>query len=176
MLPARQRQAIENVRTALEPILPQAPVHEIYQQLCELLVTEAGFRMAWVGIPEDDSNKSIRPVAVAGHDDGYVESLQLSWGDTPRGKGPTGIAVRTGAPSMNWDWSRTSEPHLRPWREDALRRGYASSFAVPLVSKKSTFAVVTCYSGDAGGCRDLDAIVSFLGGLAQHLARKDGTE
>ena len=63
-----------------------------------------GLRMAWVGYREVDLEKSIRPVAQAGYNEGYVESVKATWEDTERGHGPTGIAIRTGKPSWTQEY------------------------------------------------------------------------
>jgi nitrate/nitrite-specific signal transduction histidine kinase len=73
--------------------------HELLQSVCQILVEVGGIRMAWVGVCEDDPQKTVRPVAMAGHALDYVENAKISWSDeTDRGRGPTGIAIRTGKP------------------------------------------------------------------------------
>ncbi len=62
------------------------------------IVEAGGYRMSWVGYAEDDREKSIRPVAKAGFDDGYLEKLKISWADNELGQGPGGTAIRTGRP------------------------------------------------------------------------------
>jgi nitrate/nitrite-specific signal transduction histidine kinase len=64
--------------------------HELLQSVCQILVEVGGIRMAWVGVCEDDPQKTVRPVAVAGHTIDYVENAKISWSDeTDRGRGPT---------------------------------------------------------------------------------------
>ena len=104
-------------------------LHEIRQVIVEV----GGYRLAWVGFAEQDDKKSVRPVAQAGYEEGYLETLNITWADTGRGRGPTGTAIRTGklAAAQNI----LSDPHFAPWREEAARRGYASSIALPLTAE-----------------------------------------
>ena len=69
---------------------------ELLNEVCRIIVEVGGYRMAWVGYAEEDANKSVRPVAQTGFDEGYVEQLNLTWADKERGRGPAGTAIRTG--------------------------------------------------------------------------------
>ena len=62
------------------------------------MVDEVGYRMAWIGIPQNDPQKNVTPIAQCGFEDNYLEKAKISWGDNDRGRGPTGVAVRTGQP------------------------------------------------------------------------------
>ena len=55
------------------------------QDFCSVMVEEGGYRMAWVGYAESDEAQSIRPIAYAGLESGYLENLNLTWADTDRG-------------------------------------------------------------------------------------------
>jgi PAS domain S-box-containing protein len=74
---------------------------ELLGDICKIIVEIAGYKMAWVGYAEQDKAKSIRPVAQAGFEDGYLDKLNLTWADTERGRGPTGVAIRTGEPCVS---------------------------------------------------------------------------
>ena len=93
--------------------------------------------MVSIGYAEDDPDKTIRPVAHAGFEEGYLETLRLTWADTERGRGPGGTAIRTARP-----WicrSMLVDPSFAPWREEARRRGYASSIVLPLLAEGRAF-------------------------------------
>ncbi|MCK6410697.1 MAG: GAF domain-containing protein, partial [Thauera sp.] len=101
--------------------------------------------MAWVGVPEDDAQKSVRSVAVAGDENGYLKSVSISWdGDSPLGHGPTGTALRTGKPYVNQH--AESNPRLSPWRDAVLKRGYRSSIGLPFVCEGRVIGAITIYS------------------------------
>jgi PAS domain S-box-containing protein len=103
--------------------------------------------MVWIGYAEDDEEKSVRPVASAGFEQGYLETLKITWADTERGRGPTGMTIRTGKPSGCRNM--LTDPQFAPWREQALQRGYASSIVLPLIGEDKVFGAMTIYSRQA---------------------------
>jgi len=75
--------------------------HELFQSVCQILVEVGGLRLAWVGHCEDDAEKTVRPVAMAGYGLDYLEKAKISWGEeTERGVvlrvSPYGPANRIG--------------------------------------------------------------------------------
>ena len=146
----RQVARLSRVRTALQAgtsaLLRARDETEIYERLCGVLVREGGYVMANVSEPIDDADKSVRIVAVAGVDDGYLAQARLSWGDGPRGQGPTGTALRSGEVQVNQDF--LTNPKAAPWRDEAMKRGFRSSICLPLKHGDRTFAVFTLYAAE----------------------------
>ncbi len=116
------------------------------QAVCDIVIGECGHAMAWVGYAENDQEKTVRPVAQAGFDEGYVESLHVTWADTKRGRGPTGTAIRTARPTVCRNM--LTDPQFEPWRAEALKRGYASSVVLPLMAGDTACGAMTIYSRD----------------------------
>ncbi len=113
-------------------------------EVCKIIINHCGYKMVWVGYAENDEEKSVRPVAFHGFDEGYLETLNVTWDDSERGRGPTGIAIRTGQPALSRDIQTDSA--LQPWRNDAIKRGYQSSIVFPLKSDRRVFGAITIYS------------------------------
>ena len=127
----------------------QALIHaneeqKLFGDICQIVVAEGGYRLAWVGIAESDADKSVRPIAQYGFEEGYLDTLNITWADTDRGRGPTGTAIRTGSTQVNQDFA--TDPRVAPWREHALQRGYASSIALPLKSASAVLGALTIYA------------------------------
>ncbi len=116
--------------------------------MCRAVVETGGYRFAWVGYVEHDAAKTVRPAVHAGFEEGYLEHLQVTWADVPLGRGPVGRAVRSGRPETARD-VRT-DPDFAPWREPALKRGYASVIALPLREDDNVFAVLTICATEPG--------------------------
>jgi PAS domain S-box-containing protein len=130
----------------------QAMVHakneeDYLKEVCRIIIDECGYKMTWIGFAKDDVGKSVVPVAWAGFDKGYLESLRITWADTERGRGPTGTAIRTGRPSMCRNM--LTDPAFLPWRSEALQRGYASSIVLPLMDEAKAFGALTIYSRES---------------------------
>jgi len=117
---------------------------EYLHEVCRIVVEDCGHAMLWIGYAEDDEGKTVRPVAYAGFEEGYLETLNITWADTERGRGPTGMAIRTGKPSACRNM--LTDPLFKPWREEAKKRGYASSIVFPLIASGKAFGAVTIYS------------------------------
>ncbi len=139
----------------------------LYHELCEVCVRIGGFRMAWFGLVEHDEHHSVRPVAHAGHDDGYLEKVPFRWDASVWGLGPTGHAIRNATPSINWDWTRAKEVKLNPWREEALKRGFASSMALPLIVDGKVIGALTLYSSERAQVGDGEVLASLMNELAK---------
>jgi PAS domain S-box-containing protein len=117
---------------------------ELVQAICRILVEDGGMRMAWVGYRVEDAARTIRPIAHAGFDDGYLDSIDVGFADAPTGRGPTGVAIRTC--ELCWTDDVATDPHFRHWRDEAVRRGYRASLALPLKSDGIAFGALTLYA------------------------------
>ncbi|MDD5110542.1 MAG: PAS domain S-box protein [Patescibacteria group bacterium] len=135
--------------------------------ICKIITTDCGHAMAWIGYAEPDGEKNVRSVASAGFDEGYVQTLRVTWADDERGQGPTGTAVRTGKPAGSSNMQ--TDPKFKPWRAEALRRGYASSIALPLLDEIKAFGSLTIYSKQTEAFSNENEIY-LLGELAADLS------
>ena len=119
---------------------------ELVQKICNIVVDIGGYRMAWIGYAEHDPEKNVRPIAQSGFEEGYLEIVKISWGDTEFGRGPTGTAIRTCKPITSLDI--INDPLMKPWHKDAIKRGYASSLSLPLKVGHEVFGALTIYSSN----------------------------
>jgi len=113
------------------------------QDVCRIIAQDCGYSMVWIGYADEGEGKPIIPVAHAGFGRRYLDKLNLTWADTERGRGPTGTAIRTGRPVLCRNM--LVDPNFAPWREEALKHGYASSLAVPLIWGGKAFGAITVY-------------------------------
>ena len=121
---------------------------QLLDELCRLVVHSGGYLMAWVGVPVPDAAKSVRAVAQSGYEDRYLDSIWVSWDpEQDIGCGPTGTALWSGATQVNQNCA--TNPLMAPWREAALKRGYQSSVALPLLCEQRVQGVLTLYSAKA---------------------------
>jgi PAS domain S-box-containing protein len=162
----RARRTLLMITRCDEAILRATKEEELFAEICRVIVETGGYRMCWVGVPESDARRTIRPVAHAGHEDGYLSTIDTVWADEPRGRGPTGVAVREGRIVVGPDFA--SDPTLSPWRTEALRRGYASATAVPIAQGGDKVGVLVMYSADVAVFSEEE--LRLLGQLADDLA------
>lgn len=141
----RELQAVGNCHQAL---LRAVDEESLLNEVCRIVCDEAGYRMAWVGYAEQDDDKSIRPVAWAGFESGYIAAAKLSWGEhAERGRGPAGEAIRGGRVVYVQDF--VADERMAHWRQNALQRGYRSGIALPLKDDDSVaFGVLLIYASE----------------------------
>jgi PAS domain S-box-containing protein len=137
--------------------------------VCHSAVEVGGYAMAWVGFAESDEQKIVRPVAHAGFDKGYLQTANITWKDEPHGRGPVGIAVRTGQHCI----ARTipNDPAFDPWRNEIVREGYESAIAIPLSGDGRTFGVLAMYAKevDAFSPKEIEVLTELANDLAHGL-------
>ena len=139
----------------------------LLKEVCQIICNQAGYRMAWVGFAEHDSEKTVRPASIAGIDDGYVHAAQITWADTERGRGPIGQAIRTGQPVCFQDFAH--DLRSIPWRDEALRHNYHSVASFPLKKQNAeTFGALNIYSEKVDAFTPSE--MNLLKGLADDLA------
>ncbi|MDA7087196.1 EAL domain-containing protein [Pseudomonas sp. SA3-5] len=112
----------------------------LLQEICRVIVDESSYCLAWVGRAEHDNAKTVTPLAYAGVDQAYIDSLHISWADNPRGRGPSGTAIRTGQPSLTHNL--LTDPNTAPWRKGAIRHGIASVLSLPLRINGEIFGAI----------------------------------
>ena len=142
----RVNRALRVLRNCSEALIHASDETGFMNETCRILVEDGGYRFAWVGFAEPDQDKTVRPVAQKGFEEGYLETANITWADTERGRGPTGKAIRTKKPSIVRE--TTQDPDFAPWREAAGDRGYASSIALPLIAENRSVGALNIYANE----------------------------
>lgn len=116
----------------------------LLHETCRIIVDQGGYRFAWIGIAEYDPGKTVLPVIHHGFEEGYLDTVNITWADTERGRGPAGTAIRTGEPSL----CRyiLTDPNFAPWRAEAEKRGYSSTISLPLVVSGEVLGILNIYA------------------------------
>src|SRR4030095_12898033 len=114
---------------------------DLLQSVCNTLVNDCGFRLAWFGYTESDTGNSIRLVAQAGDQDGLLKETSCS-------ETPTTLAIQSG--ETCWIKAIADSPLVAPIRAAALKRGYTSVLSLPLKSDGTLFGALTIYTDDSG--------------------------
>jgi PAS domain S-box-containing protein len=164
--PYSPRRVLAILQAAQKALLRATDEVELLDLICGIAVNEAGYRLAWAGVAEDDPDKTIRAIAWAGLESGYLEATRMSWSDTALGRGPAGTAMRSNRPALGRNFA--TDPDLAPWRDEAIKRGYASAIALPLRTDTVPFGVLAMYASepDAFLPADVDLLTVLAGDLA----------
>ena len=105
---------------------------ELLETICRNLVEAAGVRLAWIGYCEDDAEKTVRPVAIAGNGLDYLDRVKFSWGHSDAGNAPIGDAIRTA--TFCWVDDIRTDSKFSHGQAEAIALGYVSCVALPLVA------------------------------------------
>ena len=163
---------LQTIAAVSEMLLDDLPEPELMARICQELVQENLFRMAWVGLVADDG-VTVRPVAQAGFADGYLAQLEVRCDDSPAGRGPTGTAIREGGTVINNDTETNAR--FAPWREQARAEGIRSSAATPVRAHGRIIGALNVYSHAAnafspGKVLLLEKLAADLGMAIDHRA------
>jgi PAS domain S-box-containing protein len=137
---------------------------DLLQNICRIIVDVGSYRLAWVGYAENNQAKSITPVAQAGYENGYLNSLNLTW-DIKEGREPTGIAISLGNTCIVQNILSDSN-YL--WQREANNRGFAALISLPLIAGNQQFGAISIYASELDAF-DADE-VKLLEELAADLA------
>lgn len=128
----------------------------LFSEICHVTIEYGRFRMAWIGLT-DEITGNVIPIVFAGEEQGYLASVNITTHNVKRGNGPAGTAIREGRSIISQDTA--SDPHMAPWREEALEHGYLSSAAVPIKQKNRPTGVFIVYASEPQGFDDDDQIL-----------------
>ncbi|OYX29143.1 MAG: diguanylate cyclase [Hydrogenophilales bacterium 32-62-9] len=140
-----RNQFLQTIAAVNEMLMQDLPEQELMARICQELVRDGLFRMAWIGMLDRDGVR-VRPMAEAGFIEDYLSRLDVRCDDSPQGQGPTGTAIRTGATVFNDDTENNTRFAL--WRQRARAQGYRSSAATPLRVQGRVVGALNVYAAE----------------------------
>lgn len=143
----KNNRALRTLSECNQVLVQETNESDLVQAICNVIVEKAGYRLCWIGnIEGEGKDRKVVPTASSGFEDGYLETHIIRVEEGPTSKGPTATAARTQQPSaIN---HIIDNPDYEPWRESALKRGYQSSIAIPLIDNDEVFAVLNIYASE----------------------------
>jgi PAS domain S-box-containing protein len=134
--------ALQTISNCNQVLVHATEESALLHQVCEVMVRDGGYRMAWVGFAETGAEAGVRTVAIAS--DEQDSEARIAW--AAQGGGQMAAAIRTGEPAVCHDF-RTQEAG-GPWRDEAVRLGYRSCVALPLLSEGRALGALALCSGE----------------------------
>lgn len=167
---ARRQRMLQTLVAATDLLLKPRSGSELMQAICTLLVEQAGFGMAWIGMVGGD--RRVVPVAFRGIDQGYLAAADVRADDSPRARGPVGTAIREGRTVITEDTE--TDPAFAPWREMARARGFRSVLATPVRVDGDVVGALAIYASEprAFGIHEITLAQRLAADLGQALARE----
>ena len=168
-----QQQALNNLTRAMQTLsqVNHALTHSLSEPLllddiCHIIVEDGGYRMAWIAYADYDDARTLRPMAQAGFDQGYLESLQIHWQNDHYGQLPAAQAIRSSKPITVRDL--THQPQYVALHDEARHYSYHSCIALPLQRNNIMLGVLSIYSEDRQAFSDDEVLL--LRQMAEDLA------
>jgi len=134
---------LRSIRDINQLIVQTKDEERVLQQVCNILTEVREFPLTWIG-RASLKNKRVIPVAASGKDTSYLNTITIRWDDSTSGQGPTGMAVKTRKPFVIRNI--LTDSRYKPWREEAVKRGYYSSAAFPILAEGKLYGVLNVYS------------------------------
>jgi diguanylate cyclase (GGDEF)-like protein/PAS domain S-box-containing protein len=112
-----------------KPAISATSEVEILQRLCDALVSEGEYALAWVGVKATSTEDDVTIFCAAGATEYLYDGIVTTSTTLPSGAGPTGTALHTGKVQVANDLA--TEEAYDPWRESAAQFGFRSAIAIP---------------------------------------------
>ncbi|MHC4791759.1 MAG: PAS domain S-box protein [Planctomycetota bacterium] len=159
---ASYQHAISELR---EFYVREADFEQMLQKTVDLIVRNFGYYMAWFGELKADE-KVIIPKVWAGKYEKYLDGLQLELNDSKDAKCAVSIAIVTGKPFGYADLEHDKD--FEKWRPLALKYGYCSNQAIPLVINDKSIGAFLVYSTRPRVFSE--TLIQYLTGIVNELA------
>jgi PAS domain S-box-containing protein len=122
----RLNRQLRAISTCNQVLMQASDEQTLLEETCRIVCEEAGYRMAWVGYKQNDVNRTVRPMAGAGVEEGYLADARISWADNAHGRGPTGLSVREGITASIQDFA--TDFQAAPWRKSGFLKNWPATY------------------------------------------------
>ncbi|MDO8929227.1 MAG: CHASE domain-containing protein, partial [Bacteroidota bacterium] len=136
---------VSNINQAIVRVQDKQDKQTLFEKVCRIAVEDGKFRMVWIGMLDPRTNK-VNPVASAGYTEDYLKTININLDDEILGNGPIGRSVKSGNHYLANDIA--NNPEMIPWSENALKLGYKSSAAFPLIVFGRTIGTLNLYANE----------------------------
>lgn len=167
----RLNRALRTLSAGNRALLRAADEPALLQAMCQVIVEEGGYRLAYVAFAQHDEHKTLamQAYAIQREDPAereFFDHLQLTWADVALGQHAAAIAIRSGTPCVGRHL--LTDPGHAPWRADAIRLGYSSVSAFPLLMEDGVAGALLIADSDPDAFDESE--IKLLGELSEDLA------
>lgn len=116
----------------------------LLNEICRVIIETGGYSFAWIGLIDDQLSKYVTPAAKYGHEENYLEINENSLKHKTGELSPLYKAVQfQKIQVVNDIFSNKSFTY---WKDEALKRGYHSVIALPLIFNETSLGALCIYS------------------------------
>jgi putative nucleotidyltransferase with HDIG domain len=163
---ARTTRALRALSSTTQALLHATEEKGFLTEVCQVMVEEGGYPLAWVGYPREDEAKTVAPVAHAGAAGNSADWINITWGGDEPGLNPEGLAMRTGKIQVAKNIQR--DPSQARWPEEWGRREFNAVMALPLIVDGKTIGILDIFAKDfeAFDPEEVKLLEELAGGVA----------
>jgi len=116
----------------------------LFQEVCRVAVEDGKFRMAAVGLIDDES-QSVKFVSSFGFTGDFLRNMDIDLSGEESKNNPTTLAIETQEYCVSKDIE--SDPRMLLWKDAARKNGYQSLCVFPLIVFEKPYGLIYLYSG-----------------------------
>ncbi len=163
----RSHRALRVIHSCERVLAASRSERALLQGVCDVVAVD--YRMAWLGVFDAGGKLVLAGVTGAQPDSLAALGPAFAAAQEAGGGAPGGVdaALRSRQPVADNDLERGLCARREPWRQEALRRGFQSSVALPLRQEAQSLGVLNVYA-DETEAFDAEE-VSLLQGLADRV-------
>jgi PAS domain S-box-containing protein len=151
---ARRAAALAAIHQATMAAMQAESDRDLMTAFCDGIIAEGAYGAAFVGLANDDADRTITILAARGTSRGYLEETPLAWADAPLGAGPTGRAIRLATTQIV---NRVrGDKVFEPWADRLRHFEVEAMLSVPLIESGRAFGALTIYAKEADSFSDVE--------------------
>ncbi|HEY5162559.1 MAG TPA: PAS domain S-box protein [Terriglobales bacterium] len=139
----RLNRALKALSKCSEALLHARDQQQLLDEICEVVVQDGGYRMAWVAAAPENF---IRALASAGTGREYLDVVCLRYNASTNSSLLVPAALRTGQPAVCRDTA--TDPRSASLRTECQERGFSSIIALPLLVEGKVFGALAIYAAE----------------------------
>ena len=154
-----------SIRKINEILLTCKEESHLFSKICDSILHVGFIKFVWIGVIEKGSSE-VKLVAQKGFEDVFISSINIDLKDVSSHLDPIGKAIHTGEPVDLLDIERDSIKE--PWKDEAMKREYASSVAIPVKDSGEVVGVLSVCSDKkyAFGKEEMEYLMEMANDIA----------
>lgn len=117
---------------------------ELYRRICKILMKTGNYLFVWVGLYDLKTSK-FNFTTYSGIEEGYLSIIKSALKKPEQIKNPAVLSIETGKVFLVKNIS--SSQIFKPFRDEAVKRGYKSMASFPLIHSKKIIGSLNIYAG-----------------------------
>ncbi|NGZ06408.1 MAG: response regulator [Magnetococcales bacterium] len=140
--------------------------NDMLERLCQVLVEEAGYRFAWVGLAGKEGTSRMQLVASHGLDGQHVLGTEMLCSLIQHDSGPIALACHSGHPCVTHDIRL--DPAFVGWEEVISRKGLFSCIVLPLKEPGRLLGVLNLFAAQTSAfdATEVELLTELAGQMA----------